>query len=520
MTDNFNFLFHYLAKENIAIDKTEFEFQLKSHPDYPSLLAIVDTLTFFDIDNFATRIEKQQIDVLPPLFIALLHEELNPPSLFLVEKKGDNNLIFKSKETNTISNHELEQRWLEIVLLIENPEVEPIKIENNDINWLFLLLLILALGGVLYSLNSTSKEILFLLFPITGILFSIAALKDLFGTKSELLNSFCNIMTPNSCATVVDSNKWKIFEIVNFSDLSIVFFTSQFLALLFFLFSGNTITYFAIQRILLLLAIPILFLSVYFQKYVEKKWCPICLVIITIVLLELIHLFVFQNATFTLSSKGLIVFGFVFLLIMLSWSAIKKILTNQKALKEFQLKAIRFERNYTIFRNSLLARDRTELPQSPIILGNKESNTIITIISNPFCGHCKEAHEIIETILEKHHNDIQIQVILKTNLETENEEGKRLFRSFMEIFKQDGKSAFTRALKGWFDSKNIDEWFGLFPVNTSTQFDSTYINHYKWCEENNYNFTPAIFINGYEYPQMYDRKNLQFYINDLVEDNF
>jgi hypothetical protein len=48
MTENFLFLFHYLKKENIAVDQNEFVFQVQSHSDYPSLLAISDTLSFFN----------------------------------------------------------------------------------------------------------------------------------------------------------------------------------------------------------------------------------------------------------------------------------------------------------------------------------------------------------------------------------------------------------------------------------------------------------------------------------------
>ena len=47
MTDNYNYLFQYLEKENITIDKSEFSFQIESQPDYPSLLSITDTLSFF-----------------------------------------------------------------------------------------------------------------------------------------------------------------------------------------------------------------------------------------------------------------------------------------------------------------------------------------------------------------------------------------------------------------------------------------------------------------------------------------
>lgn len=525
MTENLNYLFQYLEKEYIKVDKTEFLFQIQSHPDYPSLLSIADALSFFNISNGVIRIDSTEIELLPEHFIAVLTEENDRPTLdialYFVEQNGANYFCTKDKKAIIIAKAELESRWNGIVLLVEKSEnEEDQKLTKNHWFWVLQIFALVLFLLVLFQNETPFTNKLFLVFPIVGILFSIAALKDLFGAKSELLNNFCNITASTNCSTVVGSTKWKIFEIVNFSDLSIVFFATQFLGLLVFLFSGNATTFFAIQQILLLSAIPVLFLSIYYQKIVEKKWCPVCLVIISIILLELGYLFVFQNVAISLSLKGLIIFGFVFISVMLTWSALKKLLTYQKELKELYLKSLRFERNYTIFKNSLLVKDKTELPQSPLVLGNKESETIITVISNPFCGHCKEAHEIMDAILAKHHNDVQIQVILKTNLETENEVNKKLFRSLMGIYKQEGETTFTIALKGWFDNKNIEEWFSLFPINTTTEFDSVFNNQYKWCKENDYNFTPAIFVNGYEFPKIYDRKNLEFYINELVEDSF
>lgn len=76
MTDNYNSLFQYLEKEQITIDKNEFEFQIQSHPDYPTLLAISDTLTFFNTDNCAIRLGSSEIDLLQTRFIAFLKEEI------------------------------------------------------------------------------------------------------------------------------------------------------------------------------------------------------------------------------------------------------------------------------------------------------------------------------------------------------------------------------------------------------------------------------------------------------------
>jgi len=521
MNNELNYLFQYLDKENINIDKEEFLFQNQSHPDYPSLLSIADTLSFFNIDNGVIRVEVSDVNLLPDHFVAFLNEERSKPQLYFIERKGDTFLCRKDKKPLTISKSELESRWKGLVLLVEKPENEEVlKSNKNSVSLVLQIFALILLVLVLYQFETDFSIKFFVVFPIIGIFFSVAALKDLFGTKSALLNGFCNMTASTSCATVVDSTKWKIFEVVNFSDLSIIFFVSQFFGLLVFLFSGDATDYFTIQKMLLLVSIPVLFLSIYYQKFVEKKWCPICMVIISIILLELGYLAVFQNLVFSILTKSVVVFGFIFLSITLIWSALKKLLTKQKDLKEYQLKAIRFERNYDVFKNALLAKDKAQLPQNPVILGNKESKTIITVISSPFCGHCKGAHKLLETILEKHHNDIQIQVILKTNIETESEDNKKLFRSLIKIYQQNGEFDFIKALNTWFENKNKMEWFNLFSINTTTEFDEIFNAQYDWCEENNYNFTPAIFVNGYEYPNAYGRESLEFFINDLIEDEF
>ena len=39
----------YAQSQNIKIDKEEFKFQVETHPNFPSLLAFTDALTFFNI---------------------------------------------------------------------------------------------------------------------------------------------------------------------------------------------------------------------------------------------------------------------------------------------------------------------------------------------------------------------------------------------------------------------------------------------------------------------------------------
>lgn len=428
MTVKFNYLFKMLEKEELTIDKAEFEFQIQSHPDYPSLLSISDTLSFFNIDNGVIRVAISDIELLPDRFVALLREEKSEPKLYFIEKKGADYFCFHDKKTIPISKTELESRWQGIVLLAEKPINEAVlKSTKNNWSWFLHFFTLLLLAVVLATFQTALSTKLFLVFPIMGLLFSVAALKDLFGTKSELLNSFCNMTASTSCTSVVGSSKWKIFEIVNFSDLSMVFFSFQFMGLFFSILTNNTDSFFTLQKILLVFAVPVIFASIYYQKFVEKKWCPICLVIISIILLELGYLFVFQNVAFAVAVISILLYGLVFMSVLIAWLALKKLLTSQKKLKEFQFKGIRFMRNYEIFKNNLLASEKTELSDSPIVIGNKESKLEIALITSPFCGYCKEAHEMLEKIALANKDNLKVKIIINADVDSLDEEKKTFF---------------------------------------------------------------------------------------------
>ncbi|QLC64858.1 thioredoxin domain-containing protein [Flavobacterium sp. LPB0248] len=489
-------------------------------------MAIADALSFFNIKNGVIRVDVSEIELLPEYFIAVLKEHkdkpYNAPELYFVKKDGASYFYNKDKEVIEITKDELESRWNGIVFLVEKEETTILVTQKKSNILLSLPLLgVLFFLSTLFVLEENFITKLFLIFPLFGILFSVAALKNLFGAKSELINKFCNISSNASCATVVNSYKWEIFKFLNFSDLSVIFFTFQFLGLFALLLFGDTITFFSVQKILLLLSLPVVLLSLYYQKYVEKKWCPICLVIIGITILELIYLAVFQVNDFAISYKSLIVLGLVFSTVALTWFTLKKILLKQKELKEFQLSSNRFIRNYEIFKKVLVSDRKMELPYSPIIIGNEDSNTEITIITSPFCGYCGKVHEILEEILESNANNLKIKVIISVNIDVLDEEKKLFYRSLIGIYFEKGPVSFFEALHYWFEIKDLKDWIKRYELPFDSQkIDLIYRQQNEWCKNNGINFTPALFINGYQYPKTYDRENLRFFVNDLVEDDF
>ncbi len=513
------YLFEYLKKLNIVINKNDFIFQFQSHSEYPNLLSISDTLFFFKINNRAFQLDFKDLELLPNLFVASLNDEKNEHDFFLIEKKDNQYFIIKNNISIEISTIDLEKRWSGVIFLIGKSNYESSHNNRNKINLLLSSFCFIGFLMFFFGFESNLISKLFILFPTIGIFFSVVALKDLFGLNIDLINNFCKITTSSSCESILSSDKWKIFSYINFSDLAIVFFSSQFLGLLTILVSGNSIEFFSIQSILLFGSIPVILLSLYFQKFVEKKWCPICMVIILIIILEIVYLIYFFDFNFQFSFKSLLLFGLVFLITALIWNVLKRLLNENKYLKENELKSNRFIRNYEIFKNTLISKEKAEFPFTPFVLGNKYSKTIITIITSPFCGFCKEAFDVLDNIFDKHSDNLQIQILFKINIYEDNMISKSLFDTLYTIYLEKGAHDLRKAIKDWYEYKDYEKWAVFY--DTCSNFDVTIPilkNQNDWLIENNLNFSPIIFINGYQYPEMYERVNLKFFINELLED--
>lgn len=76
-------------------------------------------------------------------------------------------------------------------------------------------------------------------------------------------------------------------------------------------------------------------------------------------------------------------------------------------------------------------------------------------------------------------------------------------------------------LNFWFKTKNLNNWIKRYELPfDSAKMDFIYQQNNLWFSNNDFNFTPVIFINGYEYPKGYSRESLGFFVKELVEDDF
>jgi uncharacterized membrane protein len=445
------FLFKYLGKKNISIDKKEFSYQFNSHPDYPSLLAISDTLSFFNIGNAALRVGLDDFAVLPDSFVARLKTKDN--DFFSFVEKDNNEVAYtlestaKRKKTDVQSFREF---WDNIVLLVENSET--IKVKKKSIAEKALQVTTVSLLIIVLIQTSLSlKTSLFYIFSGIGFLLGLSALRELFNKKSSIIDKFCQIAKNTSCSSVLNSKKWKIFSVLSFSDLAIIFFSSQLVGMFLFSLNAAYKSFFQIQLLTLLFAMPVMVLSIYYQGFVERKWCPICLAIIAVVVTQLGYLIVDDGFNFSsISFSSTALYGFVFAFLALVWFYLKPLFENLNRLRDLEITTNRFKRNYRTFKLLLTSENRYKLPKSKLILGNKDASLKIAIITSPFCGHCEKPYKLLKTIERKYGEQLQVSVFYNVK------DGDDWLKRFLSILIEktlNNREDYYNAMDYWYEVK-------------------------------------------------------------------
>ncbi|WP_340202193.1 vitamin K epoxide reductase family protein [Ascidiimonas sp. W6] len=519
------FMIQYLKKEKITIDFEEYKFQTETHPDYPSLLSFSESLSFFNIDNIATRVPKDQFKNIPDRFIALLEPKEKAPFLSFVEQKTNGVEYFLDGSMHTIDEANFLNLWSGIVLIAEQTKdtVQTIRKRNSITNLMPLIALIL-IGLLTMTIRDFPFSFSgFAFLSLLGIFLAFEALKQEFGIKNTISSGVCNSSSNTDCHSVISSAKVKFFGTLGLSDISIIYFPSQLISFLILGLGVYQNTFLQSTLLSLAIAIPITLFSLHYQYNIAKKWCPVCLGIVAIIYAQLITLgTLLESVSLHLDIIGLLATACIYLFFTGLWLHIKPFIKEFFALKSFKLDAMRFQRNYSLFKNALKATRKVEpiIMSSKITLGNPSSALQISVITNPFCKFCEGAHEAIHTIIKR--NGMETGISLRFNIHTEKTalSSKLLHQGFIEIYKEKGGEALLDAMDFWFLHKDKDLWFAKYKTSQELNPEIMTILQQQYSEnaENELMFTPAIIINEYLYPSMYKPTDLPRFISELEED--
>ncbi|WP_160139204.1 vitamin K epoxide reductase family protein [Chryseobacterium sp. c4a] len=490
----------------LKLDKQEFIFQFNSHPNYPSALAFSDTLNFLGVKNDAYQLDKEYWDELPEEFIAIVDNAFS-----LVKKSGSNYAVY-SEKAKTLDKEELYKNSTDFVLLFEKTE----KAENKTaFNFKPILYAVFAVILIYSFIFQSPYEAIFNLLSLAGVYISLEIFNQKFGNTSSVIGSICGAatatQTANSCDRIIKQDKTSILGL-KFSDFSLIYFTGLAILGLFLPATAYLIKGFAFVSVL---AIGY---SLYIQAFVEKTFCRVCLLIISILVGQLvISAFFFQNLSFGVGALLLtiVLWAIIFSAVMY----FNTLLEQKEELQKSNAKNLRFKRNYELFKSQLLERDQIVFQDTETFsVGKREARLRISIISNPYCGFCKDGHKLAESLLKKYPDDVSLQMRFNYTPERSNEKYNTLISDLTHIYNNKSEKEFLHAVEEWFETRDENKINTLSGGVPTSENLNPLIQMSIENSNAGLNFTPILIINGYQFPEKYDREDIVFFVDELIED--
>lgn len=501
----------YLQLSYHKIDSKNFQLQLETHPEFPSLKSLSDTFDYFGIENIVAKVPQEALEQLPDYFISLLEKE-DKVQLFLVQKTKNSVITIDENLQKERWSFELfKEKWEGTIIAIEinSSNSNPVKLFDFK-NAGYFLLGITVLATIFIN---TFQVIIYSILSLAGFAISYFIVQESMGIYNKAVSKVCEAVSKTGgCNKVINAGSVK-FGPISLSDICFVYFSSLFLVTVFIGFDYSF--FFCLS----LLSIPVIVYSLLYQGFVLKEWCTLCLGISTVLLLQTIFLAdhfqeLFFDFKFVL--KAMVLSSFV----LLFWILLKKLWINNLKLEKVETDFLKFKRNKTLF-ETLLKKERLIdgdfIPEPErITFGSKNPKIRIDAVTNPLCGYCEASFMSYYKLL-KEYKSIQVHFIFTMFSSQIDNPAYKIIQSVLTIYDQQGEEKALTALYEWFKERNFETWNLKFGLKSSNDVVLETINqHANWASINAISFTPTTIVNGYFFPKEYAVEDLSLFIDDML----
>lgn len=531
-TNLFNVAKHYVQALKLQVTQTTLKESLEQNAYYPSLYSLSKVFDKFNLANEAYTVDEEDLNRFEPPFITYCSEQNTGKDFVLVTEITGSTVsyIADGNKPKQVNREDFVKQWQKIVFVAEagvnsgeadykaKVKIQKSKKRKQALSYtgvafltgvmIFQLIYNASTAYLLAASTITAIKLLGLAITVLLLIYEI-------DKTNSFVKSICSAGKQTNCDAVINSKAGKILG-MSWAEAGFFYFAST---TMFLLFPGlafiNKLPWLAIAGTL---AAPYIVFSIYYQWRVVKQWCPLCLAVQAVLLMEIT--WALLNFWFTkslsLQSPGFPpplgeIVGAVLLPFSL-WYLLKPLLLAAKAAPGYNAAYKRLLYNPETF-NSLLQQQ----PAAPngwqqlgINIGNPDAANTIIKVCNPYCGPCAKAHPVLEEIV-KHNSDIKVKVIF-TATNNENDLGAKPVKHLLAVAANENLQLTEQALDDWYlpAKKDYDVFAAKYPMNGELQEHAGKLDMMKaWCEEAEIAFTPTIFINGRRLPETYSINELK-----------
>ncbi|SEL54380.1 Protein-disulfide isomerase [Chitinophaga rupis] len=516
-----NTVYNWLRLLHIPVSEKYLKEKIATHPEYPSLLSITDTLTGLGIENGALVIGKDKIG------------EVQEPVLAFVSANNGEFVLIRNLQQHAKAHPDFLQSWDGIIVVAENAappndkeNAQQLKKEKADQR----LKTAFAAGFVLISLLPFLHPFLyswslFSLSTLSGIGIAILIVQKELGYSNSVTEQLCSAGSKTDCDAVMHSGASRLFNRLSWADTGIIYFTA-----LWFLQTFFTTGMVKAVPFITLAPIPFTLFSIYYQWQQVKKWCTLCLLTVAVLWIQALLLtpVLVQTRWQLPSANVLLTVMFVFLFLSAAWLLfIKPVLVKLNETQDKSLPLMRFKRDPEVFLAVLekgIQVDTTAFDHD-LQLGDPFAPLQVMVACNPYCAPCAKAHQQLNEILSAYGDVVGITIRFLADADEPSDARTVAARYILQYWLEKAerlnapeKSMLARTLlDDWFAHMDYETFAKKYPASPSPQADVLLAQHAAWCGINAIVATPAIFLQGYALPKHYNLTDLKKLIPPLSE---
>lgn len=519
----------YLIYLNIPISRSYCKKCILSHPDYPSLLSVADTLERLGIDHQVGQLETKNTSELP--IPCIIHIDKGGGQLVFLKDQDDldtyesdiddwDGVVLKAKDTDSVADKEHNEYYAK---------------EINRRN-LSTVLVAAVLGLIILPILPTYSWLYFSLIATTvcGAVAGYFLLAKNLGVTYKSVERFCNAGKRTNCDRILNAEDANLFGFLTFTDAAASYFFFQLLigGLFIPLFEGAA-SFLSVLATASILTIPVIVYSLYYQAVKAKTWCRLCVGIDVILSLQAsLFAFMYAEQMFALTTVQFVPVLISVLLFAAVTSSIlllkNRLKTAEQSRKEV-IAANRVKYDPDIFMRLLKREEEVDITPffREMTLGNREAPVKILMAANLHCNPCRIAFDTVRQILASYPKKVCFSFRLTKGMDNtigELSASTYLIRYWHQFIhgSSNEEERTKKLLVNWYNQmdpeflvKQYPLWDGRGKVSgkNSEELETQY---YEWVEKNEIRRTPTFFINGYKMPQNYRIKDLMAMIPGIT----
>lgn len=515
---------------NVQVSVATIEESIETHPDAGTLLSISDSLNKWNIPNAAAKISVSDIEKIPTPFIAQLNYPSETVFTVVTSVSDDVVICYSNEKRKYISQgrNEFVKKFNDVILAVEVKENSG-EVGYNEKKWsqivkAFIPSILIGAMCIAYLIGLGEKlsepEFIWLLpsMLLGSILSFILAFHEI-DDSNPIIDKVCSSIPKGNCNAVLNSRGAHIFSWLSWSEVGLFYFVGGLIVLLF----PNTVVFVCALSICAMLYTVY---SVVYQWRVVKRWCALCLAVQVVLLVQgILSIFLYIDSIRVealINSLPYVMLAYS--IPMLFWYLIKPYLLEMAQLRFIKVQYTRMKYNVEFFKNNLISQQKVDdVCEQPlgVLLGEKSSNFRHQIIAacNPYCGHCGNAHKILDEIIEEN-TDVQVKIIFTTPNSADSY-SYSVVRYFLQLQYSDNSKMLKSAMSFWYENQGrkdtlekMQQQFPVININDSVDIGKEIEEMRNWCDKVLITGTPTLFYDGHRLPDVYSPIDLKYIVKE------